>query len=73
MATRFKIRKRLSSTKLKAFQKAEWVAGNSSALVEKVTQLLDVGMTTGGSVYGARTAAIDLAHAAEDYGCSDFT
>jgi hypothetical protein len=31
-------------------------------------------MTTGGSVYSARTAAIDLAHAAEDYGygCSDY-
>lgn len=50
----------------------EWVTGNSSVLMEKVTQLFDVGMTTGGSVYSARTAAIDLAHAAEDYTCSDY-
>ena len=37
--------------------------GNSSILMEKVTQLIDAGMTTGCSVYIVRTAAIDLADA----------
>lgn len=72
MVRRFNIRERLNSTKLKAFEKAGWVAGNSSALMEKVTQSLDIGLTTGGAVYSAQTAAVDVAHAAEDYACSDY-
>jgi hypothetical protein len=72
MTSRFKIRKRLNSTKLKAFEKASWVAGNSSALMEKIGQFLDIGATTGGSVYSARTAAFDVANALEDYTCSDY-
>jgi hypothetical protein len=72
MATRFKIRKRLNSTKLKAFEKAGWVAGNSSALMEQIGQFLDIGATTGGSVYSARTAALDVANGLEDYACSDY-
>ena len=71
--SRFKIRKRLNQTKLKAFEKAGWVAGNSSALMEKIGQMLDIGSTTAGSVYSARTAAVDVAHALEDYACSDYT
>ena len=39
--------------------------------MEKVGQFLHIGATTGGSVYSARTAAIDIAHVAEDYACSD--
>ena len=72
MASRFKIRKRLNSTKLKAFEKAGWVAGNSSALMEKIGQFLDISATTGGSVYSARTAALDVANGIEDYACSDY-
>lgn len=72
MASIFKIRERLNTTKLKAFEKAGWVAGNSSALMEKIAQFLDISATTAGSVYSARTAAIDVAHAAEDYSCSDY-
>jgi len=72
MQRRFKIRERLNSTKLKVFEKAGWVAGNSSVLMEKVTTLLDIGATTAGSAYSAEKAAIDLAHAAEDYACSDY-
>ena len=72
MKSRFKIRKRLSSTKLKLYQKADWGAGNSSALMQKLTQFLDIGATTAGSFYSARTAAIDVVHAAEDYACSDY-
>ena len=71
MPSRFKICGRLNSTKLKAFEKAGWVAGNSSALMEKITQFLDIGATTAGSTYSTRTAAIDVADAAEDYACSD--
>jgi hypothetical protein len=33
MIRRLKIRKRLNLTKLKAFEKAGWVAGNSSTLM----------------------------------------
>jgi hypothetical protein len=69
---RFRIRERLSKTKLKAFEKASWVAGNSSALMEKLGQFLDIGTTTAGSVYSARTAAMDVANALEDYACSDY-
>lgn len=72
MRTRFRIRKRLQATKLKAFEKAGWVAGNSSALMDKVTQLLDITATTGASTYSARTAAVDAVNAAEDYSCKDY-
>jgi hypothetical protein len=72
MATKFNLRQRLSTTKLKVFEKGELVMGNSSVLMEKITQFLDAGMTTGGSVYSGRTAAVDVAHAAEDFGCSDY-
>jgi hypothetical protein len=44
MPTRFNFRKRLNSTKLKLSQKTEWIAGNSSALMEKVTQFIDAGV-----------------------------
>lgn len=70
--SRFKIRKRLNKTRLKAFEKAGWVAGNSSALMEKVNQFLDISTITAGSTYSARTAAIDIANAIEDYTCSDY-
>jgi len=33
--SKFKVRKRLNETRSKAFEKAEWVAENSSALLEK--------------------------------------
>lgn len=72
MPSRFKIRERLNSTKLKAFEKAGWIAGNSNALMEKITQFLDSGATTAGSTYSARTAAVGGADAAEDYACSDY-
>jgi hypothetical protein len=71
MPSRFKIRERLNSTKLKAFKKAGWVAGNSVRNRGKITQFLDIGATTAGFTYSARTAANDLAHATEDYACSD--
>lgn len=57
---------------MKAFEKAGWVAGNSSALMEKIGQFLDIGTTTAGSAYSAKTAAIDIANAVEDYTCSDY-
>ena len=47
---KLKVRKRLKSMKLKIFEKGGWAAGNSSALMEKVTQLIDSGMTTYGRV-----------------------
>lgn len=68
----FNIRKRLHTTKLKVFEKTEWVVVNSSVLMDKIILLFDAGMTTGGSMYSSRTAAIDLAHVAEDYLCSDY-
>lgn len=52
--TRFKIRKRLNKTKLKAFQKVDWATGNASALMEKVNQFLDISSTTAGSTYSAQ-------------------
>ncbi len=70
--TKFEIRKRLNKTKLKAFEKASWVAGNSSELTQKIIQFLDIGSTTAGSAYSARTAAVDVANALEDYACSDY-
>ena len=70
--TQFKIRKRLNKTKLKAFEKAGWVASNSSDLMRKIGQFLDIGSTTAGSAYSARTAAIDVANAFQDYACSDY-
>lgn len=74
--SRFKIRRRLNNrlntTKLKVFENAKYVAGNSSALMEKLGQFLDIGSTVAGSGYSARKAAIDVANAAEDYTCQDY-
>ena len=70
--TRFKIRERLNKTRLKAFEKAGWLAGNSTELIQKIGQFLDIGTTTAGSAYSARTAAIDIGNALEDYACSDY-
>ena len=41
--------------------------------INRVIQLLDIGAIIGGSVYRARTAAIDVAHVVEDYVCRDYT
>jgi hypothetical protein len=62
----------LNLTKLKAFEKAGWIADNSSALMEKIGQFLDIGATTVGSVYIVRTRALDIVNALEDYACSDY-
>ena len=70
--TQFKIRERLNKTRLKAFEKTGWVAGNSSVIMQKIGQFLEIGSTTAGSAYSARTAAIDVANAIEDYACSDY-
>ena len=69
--TKFKIRKRLNKTRLKAFEKPGWVAGNSSALMKKIGQFLVIGATIAGSTSSSRTAAIDITNAVEDYACSD--
>ena len=70
--SRFRIRERLNKTKLRVFEKAGWTVGNSSVLMEKLSQLVDLGSTTAGSTYSARTAAIDISNALEDYVCSDY-
>ena len=67
---KFRTRKRFNKTRLKEFQKASWVAGNSSALMQKISQFLDIGSTTAGSAYSVRIAAIYIANATEDYACS---
>ena len=69
---RLRLRDRLNKTKLKAFDKVSWVAGNSSDLMQKIGQCIDIGTTTAGSAYSARSAALDVAHALEDYACSDY-
>jgi len=47
--SKFKIRRRLNNrlntTKLKVFKNAKYAAGNSSILMEKVGQFLDIGST----------------------------
>lgn len=70
--SRLKIKHRLRSTRRKMFEKATWVAGNSSQLMQKINILLDIGTTTGGAVYSAKSAAVDTAHAIEDLQCSDY-
>jgi len=50
-------------------EKSDLVTGNSSALMEKLTQLIDAGITTGGSIYSAKKAETDIAHAIEYYSC----
>ena len=70
--TKFKIRKRLNKTRLKVYEKVGWVTGNSSVLMQKINQFLDIGSTTAGSAYSARTAAIDIGNALKDYACRDY-
>lgn len=70
--SRLKIKHRLRSTRRKMFEKSTWVAGNSSQLMQKINILLDIGTTTGGVVYSAKSAAVDTAHAIEDMQCSDY-
>lgn len=72
MPSRFIFRQGFNFVKLKLFEKTEWVAGNSSALMERLTQFIDASMTTGGSTYSAGRAAVDAAHALEDYSCGDY-
>jgi hypothetical protein len=67
-----KVRKSFVSTKLWILEKSSWVAGNTSQVLEKISDFMDIGATTGGSVYSAQTAAVDLTHAVEDYGCGDY-
>ena len=67
-----KLKQRLNKTKLQAFEKAGWVTGNSSALMQKISQFLDIGATTAGSAYSAKTAAISIGNAVENYACSDY-
>jgi hypothetical protein len=69
---RLKIRERLNLTKLKALEKAGWVVGNSSALLEKIGQFMDIGAIIGGSVYSAKTAALNVANGLEDLACRDY-
>jgi hypothetical protein len=68
-----KFRQKLQSTKLKMLESGRWVTGNSSALMQTVSKTVDVSTTTGAASFSARNAAIDIAHAAEDYACSDYT
>ena len=46
----------------------KWVAGNTSVVME----LISTAIKTTGSSVTARNAAVDIAHAAEDYACSDY-
>lgn len=61
--SRFKIRERFNKKqnkiRLNLWQKTDWVVGNSSEVMQKLGQFLDIGMTTAGSAYSARTAAFD--------------
>ena len=68
----FKIRKRLSSTKLKMLEASKWAAGNSSVLMQKLAQTVDIAATTGAASISTRNAAVDVAHALEDYACKDY-
>ena len=68
----FKIRKRLSSTKLKMLEASKWAAGNSSVLMQKVAQTVNITATTGAASFSTRNAAIDIAHALKDYACKDY-
>lgn len=73
---KFRFRQRLSNrlekTKLKVFEKTSWVAGNSSALMETVRQVIDFGSTTVGAGYSAKTAAKNVANGMVDYACNDY-
>ena len=69
---RQRISNRLEKTKLKVFEKTSWVAGNSSALMETLRQVIDFGTTTAGAGYSAKTAAKNVANGMVDYACSDY-
>lgn len=62
--SRFKIGRRLNNrlntTKLKVFENPKYVTGNSSVLMEKLGQFLDIESTVAGSRYSARKAIVDL-------------
>ena len=66
------ISNRLEKTKLKAFEKTSWVAGNSFALMETVRQVIDFATTTTGAGYSAKTAAKNVANGMVNYACNDY-
>lgn len=73
---KFKIRQRINNrlekTKMKVFDKTGWVAGNSSASMETVIQVIDFSTTTAGASYSAKRAAKSVANGMVDYACSDY-
>jgi len=68
MATRFRFRSKLQNTKLRMLEAGQWAAGNTSVFVQSSAKAINAGL---GSL-SARNAAVDLAHAGEDYLCSDY-
>lgn len=57
-----------AKTQLYLLETGKWAAENASALMDLVT----TGVRTAGSSVSARNAAVDIAHAVEDYACSDY-
>ena len=66
----FKIRKKLSSTKLNMLEASKWAAGKSSVLMQKAAQTIEITTSTGDACLSGRNAAVDIAHAL--YACKDY-
>ena len=58
----------VAKTQLHLLETGKWATGNASALMDLVTTCV----RTVGSSVSARNAAVDIAHAIEDYACSDY-
>ena len=78
--TRFKIRQRLKN-RLESTRLNWWrnlytsgmdIAGNSSDILYKLGQALDITLTTGGCIFSGQSMGTDIANAVEDYTCQDY-
>lgn len=80
--TKFKFRQRLKnrleSTRLKSwlprnpYSSGMDIAGNSSDIIQKLGQLSDILLSTGGCYYSGNNVGHGVANAVEDYACADY-
>jgi len=77
--TRFKIRQRVK-TRVES-SRLNWrnpvtsgldVAGNSSDILYKLGQALDIGISTGGCLFSGNNFGNNVANTVEDYACADY-
>ena len=56
---------------MKMFKKSNLVINNSTIIMNKLLQAMDIIINTASFIYSAQTVTIEVAHAKDDYDCSN--